>query len=114
MRWTCRLAPTACARCAASAQPPRSSRSSSRTGATPRIATITRSTTTDPTNLLLRSALAREVGRRPLLALGADLAIGDQLADRQSQVLGRRAQLLVDLLDAQARVGLDVRRKLLG
>src|SRR5262249_3838477 len=62
--------------------------------------------------LLLRLS-AREVGGGPLLALRGDLAIRDQLADRQGEVLGRGPQLLVDLLDAQAGVCLDERGKLL-
>src|SRR5258706_16446552 len=53
-----------------------------------------------------------EVRGRALVALGADYPLGDQLADRQRQVLGRRPELLVDLLDAQTRIRLDERRKL--
>lgn len=45
---------------------------------------------------------AREVLRGPLLALGADHPIGDQLANRQREILGRGAEILVDLLDTQA------------
>src|SRR5690349_12160276 len=54
--------------------------------------------------LALALALAGEVLGRALLTLGADLAVADQLAQRQRQVAGGGAQLLVDLLDAQARV----------
>ena len=63
--------------------------------------------------LLLRRPLAREVGRGPLLAFRRDLAVRDQLADRQGEVLGGGAELLVDLFDAQAGVRLDERGKLL-
>src|ERR1044071_6703948 len=128
-RWICRRAPIACARCAASGPPPRSSTNSSQTRAPRQSATThpaTRPTTRDDPSideevprrsrgeLLLRCALAGVVGRRPLLTLRADLAICNQLADRQCEILGRRAQPLADLLDAQTRVGLDVRRKLVG
>src|SRR4026208_1588268 len=55
-----------------------------------------------------------EIRGGPLLALGADHAVGDQLADRQREVLGGGPELLVDLLDAQARVALHERCKALG
>src|SRR5262245_59367652 len=50
----------------------------------------------------------------PLLALGGDHAVGDQLADRKREVLGGGPELLVDLLDAQARVALHERCEALG
>src|SRR5690349_12932109 len=59
--------------------------------------------------LLLLAVAAREVLSRALLALGLELAVGDQLADRQREVLRGRTQLLVDLLDAQTRVLRDER-----
>src|SRR5690606_30528264 len=57
--------------------------------------------------------VAGEVRGRPLLALGLDRTLGDQLANRQCEILRRRAELLVDLLDAQARVLRDERVELL-
>src|SRR4029434_7461518 len=50
-----------------------------------------------------------EVRGRALLALGLDHPLRDQLADRKGEVLGRRAELLVDLLDAQTGIRLDKR-----
>src|SRR5678816_2548131 len=55
-----------------------------------------------------------EVRGRALLALGLDHPLRDQLADREGQVLGRRAELLVDLLDAQTGIRLDKRGELAG
>src|ERR1043165_2576612 len=48
--------------------------------------------------VLLRTG---EIRRRALLALRLQRAIRDQLADRQCEILRRRAELLVDLLDPQ-------------
>src|SRR4051812_25519347 len=66
--------------------------------------------------LLLPAATpgAGKVRGRPLLALGVDRALAEQLADRQRQILGRGAELLVDLLDPQARVLLHERGERLG
>jgi hypothetical protein len=57
--------------------------------------------------LLLPLAFAGEVRRRALLALGLDHAVLEELADRQREVLGRGAELLVDLLDAQSGILAD-------
>src|SRR4051812_35681137 len=58
--------------------------------------------------LALATAFAREVRGGALLALRLDHTLGDQLADRQREILRARAELLVDLLDAHTGVRADV------
>src|SRR5690606_17028621 len=54
--------------------------------------------------LVLLLLVAGEIRGRPLLALGLDETLSDQLANRQREITRGRTELLVDLLDAQARV----------